>query len=218
MRPPRQLLKEAAEYYYWRRRRRIEGELSGAHYRPMFTDVFGLDLPHYEGKRVLDVGCGPRGSLEWADTAAERVGLDPLAGSYRRLGTDRHAMSYVKAEAEAMPFPDGHFDVVSAFNALDHVEDLARAEAEIARVCRPGGLFLLLVEIDHGPTWTEPQTMSSDVVERLAPAFEAERVRRFEVGAGGINGSALEGRAFNDGDRRPRPSVLVVRFRRSQRP
>ena len=214
MRSPRQLLKEAAEYYYWRGRRRIEGELSGPHYRPMFTELFGLDMRDYEGKQILDVGCGPRGSLEWADMAAERVGLDPLADSYRRLGTDRHAMSYVKAEAEDMPFDNGHFHVVSAFNALDHVEHLARAEAEIGRVCAPGGLFLLLVEIDHGPTWTEPQTMSSDVLERLAPAFEAERVRRFEIGPGGINGSALAGVAYDEADPRPRPSVLVVRFRR----
>ena len=38
---------------------------------------FNLDKSFYKNKRILDVGCGPRGSLEWDDMALERVGLDP---------------------------------------------------------------------------------------------------------------------------------------------
>ena len=101
-------------------------ELSNAHYAWCFTDCFGLPLELYDGKRVLDVGCGPRGSLEWAERAAERVGLDPLADEYQRLHSREHAMTYVAAPAESIPFPDGHFDVVSTMNSLDHVDDLAR--------------------------------------------------------------------------------------------
>ena len=38
------------------------------------------------GMRVLDVGCGPRGSLEWATMAARRVGIDGGGGSPRGAG------------------------------------------------------------------------------------------------------------------------------------
>ena len=100
--------------------------------------------------------------------AAERVGLDPLVDEYREFGIDGHAMSYVAAGAETMLFADGHFDVVSAFNALDHVDDLDAVIAEITRVTRTGGSLLLIVEVGHAPTPTEPQTLAWDVLQRFA--------------------------------------------------
>jgi SAM-dependent methyltransferase len=156
-----------AELAYWRDRQAEEGALSGPHYEWFYTSHFGLDRSFYAGLRVLDIGCGPRGSLEWADMASERVGLDPLADEYRALGIDRHAMSYVAAGAEAIPFPTAHFDVVSALNALDHVDDLDATIAEITRVTRSGGALLLVVEVEHDPTPTEPQSLGWDVLDRF---------------------------------------------------
>ena len=79
--------KRDAELAYWRDRREEQGPLeSGAPlYRRIFIEHFGLDDSFYEGKRLLDIGCGPRGSLSWAGQAAERVGLDPLVAKYREL-------------------------------------------------------------------------------------------------------------------------------------
>jgi SAM-dependent methyltransferase len=174
----RRLAKRRAEIEYWKRRAAAEGGLTGTHYERFFTTYFGLVRADYDGRRVLDVGCGPRGTLEWADMAAERVGLDPLADAYRELGSGAHAMTYVQAAAEAIPFGDAHFDVVSAFNSMDHVDDLDAAIAEIARVTRPGGMLLLLTDVGHDPTFTEPQSFSWDVTTRFAPAFEVERESR----------------------------------------
>jgi len=56
---------------------------------------------------ALDIGCGPRGSLEWADMTKERYGLDPLANEYLKLGADKHKMKYVASGAEKIPFEDG---------------------------------------------------------------------------------------------------------------
>jgi hypothetical protein len=36
----------------------------------LFTDIMRIDRSYYIGKRVIDIGCGPRGSLEWLDDAA----------------------------------------------------------------------------------------------------------------------------------------------------
>src|SRR5262245_32605460 len=108
--------KELYEYAYWRSCQIEEKELVNSFYERMFTRSVGLTRESYGGKRILDVGCGPRGSLEWAIHAAERVGIDVLAERYRRLGTDQHAMRYVAGNAEGMPFDDGYFDVVTSFN------------------------------------------------------------------------------------------------------
>jgi SAM-dependent methyltransferase len=165
LRPPS---KGDAEMGYWRRRAAIEGVLGSDHYERVFTVQFGLEPGFFGGKRVLDVGCGPRGSLEWATQAARRVGLDPLAERYRELGIDRHAMEYVAAPAERMPFADASFDVVASLNSLDHVDDVDAAVAEITRVATPGATWLLTVEVGHEPTATEPQSLSWDVAESFA--------------------------------------------------
>src|SRR5690349_15969345 len=81
--------KERHELTFWRKKYREEGgRLGNSHYEHFYTVFFGLDRAFYVGKRIVDIGCGPRGSLEWADMAAERVGIDSLAKEYRKLGTD----------------------------------------------------------------------------------------------------------------------------------
>lgn len=149
-------LKEWKELRYWRRKHAQETNLTNAHYAYFYTECFGLGLEDYRGHRILDVGCGPRGSLEWATTAAEAVGVDPLADRYRALQTHAQRMTYVNAYAEAMPFANGYFDDVFCFNALDHTADFKKALREMARVLRPGGRFLLITEVNHEPTLAEP--------------------------------------------------------------
>ena len=157
-------VKGQAEIDFWADRAASEGTLSHDHYREFYTSYFGLTEEDYRGRKVLDVGCGPRGSLEWASMATERVGLDPLVGQYRALGIDRHAMQYVEAPAEKMPFEAGRFDIVTSFNSLDHVDDLAEALGEVHRVLKTGGRFLLITEVNHAPTPTEPVEVSEQAL------------------------------------------------------
>lgn len=178
-RAARRYAKRHEELAYWRARHAAEGGLRGEQYERFFTDWFGLTRADYEGRRVLDIGCGPRGSLDWAEMAADRVGLDPLAGEYVRLRGGERGMRFVAGEAEAIPFPDAHFDVIASFNSLDHVDDLERAVAEITRVARPGAALLLVTDVGHAPTFTEPQSFGWDVLDRFRPAWEVVREERF---------------------------------------
>jgi ubiquinone/menaquinone biosynthesis C-methylase UbiE len=206
--------KERHELSFWRKNYQQEGgRLHNSWYERFYTTFFGLDREFYAGKRIVDIGCGPRGSLEWADMTAERVGVDSLANEYMKLGADRHKMTYVDAGAESIPFPAAYFDVAFSFNSLDHVQDLGRAIAEIKRIVRPGGLFLLITEVNHEPTATEPQSFSFDVVDRFAPEFTPLSIRKFEMGKA-VYRSLEEGRPYVDSDTRRRDALLCAKFER----
>jgi 2-polyprenyl-3-methyl-5-hydroxy-6-metoxy-1,4-benzoquinol methylase len=209
---PRRLQEKGqAELSYWRARKAAEDDALRTHpeWPRIYTLHFGLDASFYEGKRVLDVGCGPRGTLEWMTQAAERVGLDPLVGAYRELGIDAHAMSYVEAGAEDIPFEAEHFDVITCFNALDHVDELQLAISELTRVARQGATLLLITEVNHQPTPTEPQAFGWEVLDRFS-GWQALSEKRNEMGSD-IYGSLIADIPYGDG-----PGLLSARLVRGK--
>lgn len=184
--------KEFNELSYWKERKKAEGTLSNNHYKYFYTTHFGFDDSYYSGKFILDIGCGPRGSLEWASMASRRIGVDPLAKEYLRSVIDRHEMEYMDAPAENIPVEEAECDVVFSFNSLDHVRDVDRTVKEIKRITRPGGYFLLLVEVNHPPTACEPHELSSkQMVELLKPEFTCESLHVYKAVASGIYDSIL---------------------------
>jgi len=89
-------------------------------------------------RRLLDVGSADGPSVSWMRGDHERfaIDLDP-----RGLG----AGTGVCASALALPFRDGSFDVVGAFDVIEHCESEARVIGELARVLAPGGRLLASV-------------------------------------------------------------------------
>ncbi len=184
--------KEFNELNYWKKRKKTEGTLSNSHYKYFYTTHFGFDDSYYSGKCILDIGCGPRGSLEWASMASRRIGLDPLAKEYLRLGAKQHQMEYIDSPAESVPIEEAKCDVVSSFNSLDHVKDVDQTLKEIKRITRPGGYFLLLVEVNHPPTDCEPHQLSpKKIVELLEPQFTSESLHVYKAVASGMYNSIL---------------------------
>lgn len=158
------------EKAYWRWQQWKEGRFSHGHYEPFYTELFGLKPEDYRGKSVLDIGCGPRGSLEWCTMAAQRVGLDPLAATYRRMNPQLQ-MELVEGGAESIPFSDESFDKVTCFNALDHVDDLSQSLREIYRVLKAGGDFLLITDIHEAPAVCEPTVIDWNLADQLSSSF-----------------------------------------------
>lgn len=104
----------------------------------------GIDL---RGKKALDVGCG--GGLlaeELACLGCAVTGIDPSEPSLEAARTHARsaglAIEYRRGTGERLPLPDAAFGLVCCCDVLEHVEDLPRVIAEIARVLAPGGLFL----------------------------------------------------------------------------
>lgn len=161
--------KTACEMNWWNTMQEKEGELKNEHYLKdgWYTFAFGLTKEWYDGKHLLDVGCGPRGSLQWADNAASRTCVDPLALEYgKHMGVGKkHDMRYVYAGVESMPFPDESFDVVTSINNFDHVARVDAGMKELVRVLRPGGSLIMIVEIHAKPTTCEPQVLPWSLAE-----------------------------------------------------
>ncbi|BAY17053.1 ubiquinone biosynthesis O-methyltransferase [Anabaenopsis circularis NIES-21] len=204
--------KDYRELSYWQATLEKEGQLGNEHYSYFYTAYFDLEPSFYASKRVLDIGCGPRGSLEWADSASERIGLDPLADEYLKLGADKHKMSYVAAPSEKIPFADEYFDVVCSFNSLDHVTDYQATASEIKRVAKPGGLFLMIVEVNHPPRPHEPISLSWQTTDDFLDVFDVTSVRRYEIGNHDIYGQLLKDDRFDDTKKKKRPGILTAKF------
>jgi SAM-dependent methyltransferase len=206
----RTAIKEHEEYKFWQRT--AQGRtLTNSHFEWFFTTLFDLSESSYKAKRILDIGCGPRGSLEWAHHAAQRVGLDPLVDRYRTLGIDEHHMEYVCAPSESIPFPDGYFDIVSSFNSLDHVDNLEKTLREITRVTKTEGLFLVIVEINHVPTILEPITIDPLWLRETLSGFVSLQWRSVIIRSDhDIYLSVREGVAGRDNE----PGILVAKLAR----
>lgn len=199
---------------YWDKKFAEEGgRFKNDHYEFLYTGHWGLEKSFYDNKKILDIGPGPRGSLEWATNAAEAIGIDSLSETYKKFGTDQHRMKYVNAGMEDAPFPDAHFDVVASVNSLDHVADLDKTIAQIKRVTKPGGFFLLLVELNHPPTVCEPITLNWDVLQKFEPEFALIRVRHYEFDHAKTMTQTITGPELDPADRSDRVVMLSALMR-----
>lgn len=101
--------------------------------------------PHGAG-RVLDCGCGTGANLAILRQIGPAWGID-LTWAGLTFARERGERRIAQASADALPFPDASFDLVTSFDMLQCVPDTAEgaAFAEIRRVLRPGGHAVLNV-------------------------------------------------------------------------
>jgi SAM-dependent methyltransferase len=98
------------------------------------------------GKRVLDAGCGAGyGSAELALTAQSVTGLDRAAEAldFARAHYQLPNLFFERASCAALPHPGGAFDLVVAFEVIEHLEDWRGFLLEARRVLAPTGQFIV---------------------------------------------------------------------------
>jgi SAM-dependent methyltransferase len=97
--------------------------------------------------RVLDVGCGEGqvARMALADGAAGAVGIDPTWAQLVVAAERGGGASYARSGAAALPFADASFDAAVACLVFEHIHEVDEAIVEVARVLRPGGRFLFLL-------------------------------------------------------------------------
>jgi SAM-dependent methyltransferase len=129
----------------------------------------------HPGERVLDVAAGSgNAALAAARRGAKVTATDfvphLLETAARRAGAEGLDLETQEADAQALPFPDGAFDVVLSTFGVMFAPDQAGAAAELLRVCRPGGRIGLTA-------WTPASVMAATqaIAAKYAPARPGAR-------------------------------------------
>ncbi|MDR0310692.1 MAG: class I SAM-dependent methyltransferase [Acidobacteriota bacterium] len=120
-------------------------------------------------------------------------------------------MTYVWSGVEQIPFPNNYFDVIASFNSLDHVDDLDMAISQIKLKLKPSGLFLLLTDVNHDPTPTEPITYSWDIKNKFQPEFKLIEERHYEKHTG-MYESIHKGQLYDHKNPQRRYGILSAMF------
>jgi SAM-dependent methyltransferase len=136
-------------------------------------------LPYCEGKEVLDGACGAGyGSALLATRARRVLGVDrsPGAIAYARSRYPAANLEFRELDLLALDLADAAFDVVCAFETIEHLDDRERYLAEVRRVLRPDGLYL--ASTPQAARTTEEPDNPFHRVEYARADFEA-LLRRF---------------------------------------
>jgi ubiquinone/menaquinone biosynthesis C-methylase UbiE len=107
------------------------------------------------GQRVLDVAAGTgnvalRAAAAGADVVASDLTPESLARGRRAAEERGLQIEWVEADAEALPFPDASFDVVTSSAGAMFAPDQQAVADELVRVCRPGGTIGLIAFTPDG--------------------------------------------------------------------
>ncbi len=98
------------------------------------------------GRQVLDAGCGAGyGAAELSLTAANVLGIDASqeAVSYARQHYGTGNLHFLVASASQIPVRAQEFDLITAFELIEHLEEWHAFLCEMRRLLRPGGLFIV---------------------------------------------------------------------------
>lgn len=96
-----------------------------------------------KGKRVLDLGCGTGyGTATLAEVARQCTGLDNAPEAIEYASAHYPGPQFLLHSAIDLPFPDGCFDLITAFELIEHLADWPRMLSEARRVLDPAGLLI----------------------------------------------------------------------------
>lgn len=134
------------------------------------------------GGRALDIGCGA-GKFTRALTAFfhEVSGIDvkerAIEAARRTAADEGIKVDFRVGSADALPWPDGHFDVVVFSNSLHHMPDPAAALAEASRVLARRGLLYVMEPVPAGSYHRGTRLINDETIVRTnAYAALLERV------------------------------------------
>ena len=142
---------------------------------------------------LLDVGCGEGNVTERlarAFPATRVVGVDVADPALLHEWEGRRApnLGFAPGSAYSLPYGDGEFEVVSAFEVLEHLERADEALAELARVASRA----LVLSVPREPWWRATNVLSARYIRALGNTpghvnhWTREEFRRFAGGAGDV--------------------------------
>jgi SAM-dependent methyltransferase len=157
----------------------------------IYRDAFFALVPA-PANATLEVGCGEgRVTRDLNERGHAMTSLDASPTLLRAAADADPAGTYVLGLAEDLPFADGAFDLVVAYNSLMDVADMPAAVKEAARVLAPGGHLCACVThpISDAGTWVD------DVHFAVTQPYLKRRDMRVPVERDGLS-FTFEGPAF----------------------
>lgn len=127
-------------------------------------------LPLSPAARILEVGCGPGGNLAMLSGFGTVQGLEPDDES-RAHAAERSGLAiHPGLLPDGLPDLGAHFDLVAAFDVVEHVEDDAGAVATLANLVQPGGY--LVTTVPAAPwMWSEHDVQHHHKRRYTLPAY-----------------------------------------------
>ena len=129
-------------------------------------------------RRILDIGCGTgdvlAGFTKWGANPRNLFGVDLLAERIQDANKNFPEISFQEANAEALPFENGSFDLVCVFTVFSSILDDAMARnvaGEIDRVLRLGGVVIWYDFRLNNPLNRHVRGISRKSILRLFPGY-----------------------------------------------
>jgi SAM-dependent methyltransferase len=94
--------------------------------------------------RILDVGCGTGANLLMLSKYGEAEGVD-ISDDALAFCRERGLQKVKSGSAEQLPYEDASFDLVTALDVVEHLDDDLAGLKEMRRVLKPGGHALVFV-------------------------------------------------------------------------
>jgi len=102
-------------------------------------------LPNKKQLEIVDVGCGTGSVLKKLERYGHATGIDISEEAIKFCKLRGCRDVYKVKEKEGLPFKDNTFDLITALDIIEHVDDDCAALAEYYRIIRKGGILLVTV-------------------------------------------------------------------------
>jgi ubiquinone/menaquinone biosynthesis C-methylase UbiE len=135
-----------ANAYYFSHPKWLLNWFTYVHRYPQFVERWRHATGSWNGKIVVDIGCGPGNVYaSVGGRPALLIGVDVAEGSLHHA----QGIGYVplRADVQCLPLVSGFADIVTVCSTLHHCDDMPKVLSEAARLVRPGGLLVT----DHDP-------------------------------------------------------------------
>ena len=149
------------QQHWWYRARRL-----------VLADLIRRHAPLPPGAKLLEIGCGTGHNLAMLGQFGDVDALE-LDEQARKVAEGRLGRSIMSAPLpELSGVPERHYDLVGAFDVIEHIDDDVAALASIATRLKPGGKFVMTVPA-HQWMWS-----AHDVVNHHKRRYSKAQLRR----------------------------------------
>ncbi|MEW6735296.1 MAG: class I SAM-dependent methyltransferase [Acidobacteriota bacterium] len=121
--------------------------------RSLISEIVRKEVVAHGRGRIVDVGCGTGANLAAISHYGIGFGVD-IAPEAISLCRARGLNELTISRLERLTYRSESFDIITALDVLEHINDDLQAMGELYRICKPGGVLIVTVPA-YGFLWSE---------------------------------------------------------------